>query len=861
MELYPKSRSMLTLLFSFMLLVSPYYLNATTSPSISVSNKGLMNRIISITTKDSKHGTTVNVLGNGKISDYSTMTIDFPPRIVVYIFNSAVSFESMTIPVKSPYLKGIRVGYHSKRIRLVLDIKGTDIPIFTAMSANNRLTIFLRSRELIEKGPSNQIPLRRPDKEIPDFEKLIKIKGDDGQDDTAFSQSCSRRTNKEISVLEKLIKIEADDGQDDTAFFLKGLNAYRAQNWSEAAENLNHLIKTYPVGRYTERGYFLLAKSYEQLYSQSISAHFTEIKTHYEDAINRFPTSIYVPDALIAIGNLCLKIKNYYEALAYYNLVVKKYKDSTAALRALMQKVKLFILKKKRKEALSILEYVVCRYRGSPGETKAKIEMSKIYYEINSFRKSINILSGLLITDPENIYQHPEISKYLGYNYYQLGDNVKARENLFRFYNSWPDKKTSHLILAKIADTYRDEGLMKDAVKFYQLVIERHPETEGALISLIRLAEQQEEGALEIKKGIASHVKIIGKEVGVPRQIYTDVLNYLLKKDKENPLVQLALLKLALIHQKEKDYDKSLKALKELFEKYPRTSLKKECKHALNNTFEAMLKEKMKGKRYINIINIYQREKDLFSMINSPDPFLIIARCSLNLNLQDMATEMFKMADSLLPDEEKPADLLFYVGSDLFKKEKLGKALSRLNLLINNYPTDKNTPYAYKLKGRILFKQKRYQQAVEMFSSALRYHLRACDRARIFADKARALTAYNSNEKAMESTREADRLKRDCYIRYPPIYKEIGDLYLKLGYPKEALSIFNNALEMEKEEENKILLKLKIAQCYRLLDKKKDYLALYNEISSLNDPFWSNLAKERIAEIEFNREIRKSKKK
>ncbi|GAI16650.1 unnamed protein product, partial [marine sediment metagenome] len=153
------------------------------------------------------------------------------------------------------------------------------------------------------------------------------------------------------------------------------------------------------------------------------------------------------------------------------------------------------------------------------------------------------------------------------------------------------------------------------------------------------LAEQQEEGALEIERGIASHVTIVGKEVGLPRQIYTDVLSYILKKDKENPLAQLALLKLALIHQKEKDYDKSLNALKELFEKYPRTSLKKECKHALNRAFGAILEEEMKGKRYINIINIYQREKDLFSLVDSPDPFLTIARASIHLNLQDMATE------------------------------------------------------------------------------------------------------------------------------------------------------------------------------------------------------------------------------
>ena len=826
MRLYLASRSILALLFSFILLLLPYYVNATSPPS----DNGLINRIISITTKDSEHGTTVNVLGNGKIADYSTKTLDFPPRIVVDILNAGKSSESMTIPVKSLNLKGIRVGYHLKRIRLVLDIKGTDTPIFTTTSANNRLTVFLRSPKLIdrEKEKPNQVRRRLADKGFPGLEKLIGS--------------------------------EQDDGEDDTIYFLKGVNAYKAQDWSAAIENLNHLIKTYPAGRYIERAYFLLAKSYEQLYSGSISEYFTELKSYYEDAINTFPASPYVPDALLAIGNLCLKIKNYYEALAYYNLVFKKHKNSVAAVRALMQKVKLFLLKKKRKEALSILEYVVFRYPGSPEETEAKIEMSKLLYEMSSFSRSIDLLSELRITNPENIYQYPEISLYLGYNYYELGDNVKARENLLRFYNSYPERKKNHLILTKIADSYRDEGLTGDAAKFYQLVIERHPETEGALISLIRLAELQEKGELEIERGIALSVRIIGKEIGLPREIYEDIMNNILNKDKENPLAQLALFKLAILYQHEKYYDKSLKALKELLKKYPRTSLKKECKHALAKAIKAILKEEMKGERYTNIINIYQREKELFSLLNSPDPFLTVARASIHFNLQDMATDMFMRADPLLPDKEKPPDLLFLISKDLFKKNRLKGALSRLNLLIKNYPTDKNTPYAYQLKGRILFKQKRYPQAVEMFSSALRFRLKRCEKTRILMDEARALMKCNRNEKALKATREVDRLKAYCYDRYNLIYQEVGDLYLHLGYPKKALSIFNDALEMEKEAENKIRLKLKIAQCYRLLDRKEDYLALYNQISSLNDPFWSNLAKERIEEINFNSEISKKKK-
>ncbi|MBE9574809.1 MAG: tetratricopeptide repeat protein [Proteobacteria bacterium] len=802
-----------------------------------------MTRVVSVATEESKSGTTVNVLGNGKIPDYINHTLDFPLRIVFDFCNAADWFKPKIIFVESPNLKRIRLGYHKEKIRLVLDVKGTDIPVYTAMSANNRLTIFVESAEIVDT-PEIQKKEDTVRKQEPEHKgKSNEISG--SQPDSG------------IGTLEELLRIEPDDGQDDTALFFKNVDAYKAQNWSGAVEGLTHLIKTYPNGRYAERASFLLAKSYEHLYSGSLSAHFRELKRQYQDAIGRFPDSVYVPEALLAMGDLCYKAGNYYEAVAYYNLIGKNYKDSAAALPALMHKARVLGLKKKSGEALSILRFVVAHYPGTPEETEAKIKISKTLYEINDFRKSLSILSELRAANSENIYRYPQISLYLGNNYYQLGDSVKARENLYRFYNSCPDEEMNHLVLTKIADTYRDEGLLGNATKIYQLVLTRYPEKEGALISLIRLAEEQEEGQLKIERGIASLTVPIGREIEAPAEIYEDVLNTILNKDEKNPLAQLALLRIAILYHRNKDYEKSLETFKRLLKNYPLTKLREETKDALSKTLEDMLNKEMKGARYTNIINIYYRERELFLLVDSPDPFLTIARACAKLNLASFATEMFARADSLLSDEEKPADLLFCMGRDEFRKEKLNRALSRLNLLTEHFPHDKNAPHAYQLKGRIFVKQKKYVPAVQMFSTALGYDLKACDRAKILADKASALAASKRKEEALNATKEADRLKDNCYIAYCYIYKEIGDLYLDLGSAKEALAAFNGALDVEKKEENKILLNLKIAQCYRLLNQKKNCLSVYNQIASLNEPFWSNLARENIEEINFESEFKK----
>ena len=910
------SRSIHTLLLSFILLMHPNYLCATSHAPVSVSDKALMKKVISIATEENKNGTIVNVLGRGKFSAHITKTIDSPPRIIVDILCAVPSFDSMTIPVKSPYLKSIRIGHHPKKIRLVLDIRGSDFPHFTTMSKNSRLTIYLKSKKMIpeKKGKSIQVHGRQDKGMSPAKEKPIKIRVDDAHHDTASTvpalrssdrptgagdhqagkkkihppnmsppkveitgQAADRQKQKTIGfetnplvedrenssqgILQKavpekrLIEIPENDGRDDTAFFLKGISAYRDQDWSGAIKMFKHLIKMYPAGRYTEKAYFLLAKSFDQFHSNSTSTHFRDIRSCYEDAINKYPTSIYAQDALLAIASLFFKANNYYESLAYCNLVVKRDKNSVTALKAVIQRARILALKKRRKEALSILKNIVDRYQDSPEKTEAKKEMAKILHNMNRFRRSLDILSELSKENPENIYQYPDISLYLGYNYYQLGDHARARKNLFRSYNASPDKEISHLILARIGDTYRKEGFEKDAEKIYELVLDRHPKTEGAVISRLRLAEFKEKKEIEGKKKIISPVRVIGKETGSAEEIYEDIINNPPGKYEKNPLAQLAMLKLAILHQKEKDYDKSLRALKEFLNKYSVKSLRKEGKHALIETVGLILKEEEKRGRYIQIINFFQSEKKLFSIIKDPAPFLIVARAYLHLNLQDMAIDTFKMADPLMAKKEKPPDLLFFIGSDLFKKENLKRALKKLDILIENYPSDRYASGAYQLKGKIHIKKKSFPQAVEMFTSALRFNLPPCKKARILIDKANALIEEDHKEDALTAIRNADHIKGDCKEGAINLYKEIGGLYLTLNYPREAISVFNQALEIEKGNENTILIKIKIAQCYGLLNKEEDSLGLYDQISGLKDPFWSILAREKIEEINFNREI------
>ena len=786
-------------------------------------------------------------MGNVKILKYQTAAVASPPMIVIDILRRGVSFKTATIPLTVGHLKDIRVGYHPEKIRVVLDIRGSRIPPFATETNNKGLSIFLRS----EVWGARDHPATK--KTI--FERAeTPFKGNENK--------ALRGTQVErASSLDRLIQIVKDDGQEDTALFLKGVHAYRAQNWSTTIDNLDRLLKVRPTGKYAERAQFLIAKAYEKKFSDSLDSHFPEIQDHYTEAVRKFPESEYVAEALLSIADLYYRIDNPYEALGYYKLVLRKEPDSLLSVKAKIGMARIMTLRKERKEAVELLQGIMDKYPESEEIIEAKMEMAKILYEMNHFLKSQEILLGLRKTDPENRYRFPELSLYLGYNDYQLGENKLARANLLRFYNSRPDGELSHLILTKIGDTYREEGALNEASKFYNLVLTSHPETEGAVISRIRLAELKQDGGVsEANAESTSIVNLLGREKGSAREIYEQILDSSFHQDKKKSLEQLTLLRLANLQQNEKDYYKSLETLRKLFEQFPNTPLKNDGEEALKGTLQAILEKEMTAQEYRNVLNTYEREKDLFNMINDPSLFLEVARASVNLKLKSMAVEMFKRADSQWQAKDKPPDLLYFLAEDLLDEDRLRPAMTNADLIIKNYRSDPYVADAYQLKGRIFFKQKQLQKAAEMFSSAADFDVDPCKRTGLLIDKGRALSLGGSTKEAMAALGEANRLRGNCNQRDTLLNREIGELFLNLGYPGEALSIFNQALELEENEASIILLKLKAAECYWLLNKRADSLALFDQIAALEDPFWSNLARERKEEMNFKAEIEDMKR-
>ena len=827
------------------LMVSAAEMEASPAPSDSPAHKQVMRRIIAIDTHATESRTTVRVLGNARIPDYTIQAFPLPPQIVLDIWCNAPAFKTYRVSAQSANLAGITIGHHQKKIRLTLNLKGSDVPVFTTKSVENELYIILGSppEKTRDQGARPNTPVTQIQKAMPDQNKMA-------------ADNRKKKFNAET-----LKKTPAPDGREDSALLAAALKAYSDKGWSEAIRNLTRLIETDPGGRYTERAYFLLAEAYKQHHSKSIPDHFDQIRHHYEEALSRFPTSEYIVNAFLGLGNLNFKTGNYYEALGYFNFVLKNDANAPLTVKALMRKMVIMMHFKRREEArllLGVLEDAASGLHDRSLKIEARTLIGEVLYKTNSFQKSLDVLLAIKTAYPQSIYQYPQISLYLGYNYYQLGDNVRARKNLLRFYNSKPYWEKTHLVLAQIGDSYRQEGDIEEAVKFYQLINERYPDTEGAAISLIRLAELQEEGRLKIKKGVNKSVDIIMSEIVLPKEIYHKIIAKPLNRNGNNPMAKLAMVKLAMLHRKERDFKESFQAVKELLKIYAWKSLEPNVKRALIKLVREIMQDEANNGVYINIIGIFHNEKELILKMDSADIFIAIARANIRFNFKDTAIAFFKKADPLLADKEKPADLLFLIGKELFEQGKFQKALKQMNLLLAYHPSDQYAHEAYQLKGRILLEQAQYPAAVEMFSIALKHFAEPCKRIGFLVNKAKALVESNLRRKALKTLQGTSDAINDCGSSSFRTHQEIGDLYLRLGETAKAADNYHDAIAKADEKADKISLKLKLAQSNWKLNKKEASLSLYNQIENLDDPFWSSLAKEKREELNFNDEMRQT---
>jgi tetratricopeptide (TPR) repeat protein len=528
--------------------------------------------------------------------------------------------------------------------------------------------------------------------------------------------------------------------------------------------------------------------------------------------------------------------------------VLKNYKAYAAVPEALFEQGRVLALTKKPREAIRSFRQVERLYPETPFANMAKIERAKALFDMNSFKRSLTVLDEIMTTEPNKVYENSDILLYSGYNYYELGRLGKARDLFCKVLNYFPDMESNHLILTRMADTYREQAIENKALELYNMVIRRYPDSEGGLISMLRLSADIHKVELEmlVSPGVIEEIAPYNRPA---RETYEEIV----KTHGDNPLSQLAGLRFALYQEKDKDYEGSVKTLRGILAKYPETPLKDQIKSALRAPVEAIFKREQQGGNYAKIIGLYEEMKDDLVVEDMPNLLLILGDAYRRLHLYGHAISALEKAKKSYIGEGLPATLLLGLGESFYKVERLEEAQRLLEAFVARYPEDKRAYQAYFLIGDIMLRQKEYEQAIAALDLAMQKDPDGPYKIDILLAMAEASNCYRDYDRASRLLNDAIALmiqnNVDSAAGTYEAYQELGETYLKLGKNKQAVSAFENALKVSHKGRDDCSLQFRLAECYHRLEERDKTEGILNRIIATGDPFWSRVAQAKINEM------------
>jgi tetratricopeptide (TPR) repeat protein len=776
---------------------------------------------------------------------YRVAVSDTAPVIFIDLYEVLPGFNTAVLPVDMGWVTHLRIGHHPDRVRIALDGRHPDLPRAGAVRRNGGLVITLETEKKLdtEKKEVKASGGLKPMPQISGIPAMNQI-----QPAEKVPDPDEKQRSETVSVLRQSMEDITDPDAPDSRLFQESLVLFDNRQWAMARNKVQQIMSRYPQGPYAEKARFLLTDILTALYADDPAAHYRELTERFQDVLNRYPDSPYRGRALLGLARLHRDMGNHAEALAYYELARNSAPDENGLIvqQAMLDTAKIHQSTGRINQALVLLEDLLAETDIPEIRNETLLETAKIRYEQGFFNESLNLLTQLISRDNRFYFQNPDVSLYFGNNCFQLGRHDRAVNHLLHYYNAVPKKPGKEMTLARVGDAFLQGGRVMDAVRCFQFVVDRYPDTRAAAIGWLRLAEQKEKDP-ENRIPLSYSAK----------QIYEKIRDVHQGGPINDSLALLAVLKLAVLYHDEKRYDDSLETLTLFFQNNPDRSLLENGRFALKNVLEAMIQKAYEEKDYETVISLYTREARPVIPLMEPDPVLLtVARAYRHSGNSAAALELYHTLAAALPLDKAPDDVLFFTGKALYETSRPDTAEERLSQLIRAYPKSPYAGEAMVLMGRILAARGKFREAVAMMTRALSHPLPPCERASLLVETGRAALADQDMETTRSILENARKAIDHCPALAGYLGDQIGDLYVKAGDFDKAASIFTQVLDMADSQVETAFLQYKAAVNLWRAGNRDAGQALFEILAAQDNPFWSRLAREHLAAARFDQAVR-----
>lgn len=212
----------------------------------------------------------------------------------------------------------------------------------------------------------------------------------------------------------------------------------------------------------------------------------------YHRAIQKEPQNPRLSLALLRMAQTWDAIGEVIKAERYYQRLIDEHPRDEHTALAWIRMGEFHTGRGNFIEALKAFQEALKFPLKSPEMQRAKYGAAQVYVQAGKPAEGLDALKRLLSEHPDAYIQKPEIYRTMGEAAFALKDFASSRSYLLRYVNLASDIPDKDIVLARIAETYLQEGQRTQAEKLYAYIEVHYPDSEGDLIGQLRKAEYYE---------------------------------------------------------------------------------------------------------------------------------------------------------------------------------------------------------------------------------------------------------------------------------------------------------------------------------------------------------------------------------
>jgi len=580
-----------------------------------------------------------------------------------------------------------------------------------------------------------------------------------------------------------------------------------------------------------EQGYYLRALLYYMSIAKDDYPLLIKAERMFQDALVSYSKSAYLPFAYTAMGMIHIALKNYSAAEGYFNIVKKGYPQYSGIPEVQYHLAEIYDEKGYIDKALLYYKQVFESSLENNYIPDAGVGYGKALFKKRQYFDALSIFNYVVKVNIQKVYESPDLLLNMANANFELGFSKPARQNLMRVLNLFLEIPDRDIILSKVGDVYGMENNGKKATKIYELVREKFPDTQGYINASI---------------GIARYLKTDQEKVDIYEMIKT--------KFPENTYARIAMMRLAEIYQKNKEYNKCIKEIEDLLSTHPR-GLRYEAVKLMQKAYEALFGNQLKADEYTLILNRYEMEHTKLDKMGSRKIFFSVGMAYLEAELYEEAFNHLINAYKQYKRAARSPELLFGLGLAMDESGRDDDALKLFAAFAKQFPKDMHRVEALTRMGEIYLEKDKFKLSIGKFKKAYAVSNKHLEKGKILIlhsniyEKKKDLKT--ASKLLAQAVKDFAAAPGNNYKVQAEAYKTLGNTYLSLRSYIQAADSFSKALSFSEGDRAKANIGFLLGDAYQkgnIIEKAK---TAFKQVEDSYDSVWARLARQRLSTLEL----------